>query len=100
MYVQACTSICNYFCIEIFLLLISLPPLSLSPPFSLLLPLSLSLPLPPIGESLLPIPKAPTEPWRMIHFKYKKHKVMTHVVDGYDVTVQVPKTVSPYTPAN
>ena len=29
----------------------------------------------------------------MIHFKYKKNRVMTHVVDGYDVTVPVPKTV-------
>ena len=76
-----------------------LPSLSLSfslslPSLSLLLSLHLSLSSPLPGESILPIPKVPTEPWRMIHFKYKKNRVMTHVVDGYDVTVPVPKTVS------
>ena len=39
-----------------------------------------------LGEAILPIPRSSMELWRMIHFKYKKNRVIAHVVDGYDVT--------------
>lgn len=38
-----------------------------------------------LGEAILPQPRSSSEMWRMIHFKYKKHRVMSHVVDGYDM---------------
>ena len=37
------------------------------------------------GEAILPLPRSSSEIWRMIHFKYKKNRVMSHVVDGYDM---------------
>ena len=38
----------------------------------------------PTGEAILPIPRHSSEMWRMIHFKYKKHRVLSHTIDGFD----------------
>ena len=65
----------------------SLPPfLPFYPSFFFLLLLSILHLHPPTGEAILPIPRSSTEMWRMIHFKYKKNRVISHVVDGYDIT--------------
>ena len=43
-----------------------------------------------LGEAILPLPWEPNEDWRMIHFKYKKHRIISHVKDGYDLTTDKP----------
>ena len=45
-----------------------------------------------LGEAILPLPWEPNENWRMIHFKYKKHRVMSHMRDGYDLATDRPVT--------
>lgn len=37
-----------------------------------------------LGEAILPIPRNSSEIWRMIHFKHKKHRILSHTIDGFD----------------
>ena len=38
-----------------------------------------------LGEAILPLPWEANEGWRLVHFKYKKHRSMCHTRDGYDL---------------
>ena len=43
-----------------------------------------------LGEAILPLPWESDEEWRLVHFKYKKHRVMSHTRDGYDLATDRP----------
>ena len=47
-----------------------------------------------LGEAILPLPWEANEGWRLVHFKYKKHRSMCHTRDGYDLASDKPASHS------
>ena len=47
-----------------------------------------------LGEAILPLPWESNESWRLVHFKHRKHRVMSHVRDGYDLATDKPTPLS------
>ena len=43
-----------------------------------------------LGEAILPLPWEANEDWRLVHFKHRKHRVMSHMRDGYDLASDKP----------